>query len=422
MMTLKNPATDPLSKPFVASSEVAALRTVVGEKTAVLCARDYAPGLRAVVLTGSLARNEATWVRQARGWRLLGDAEFFLVFEPGARLPSRPVLSVLEGEIRTILEPNGIVAHVQLAPVHAVYFTGLRPHIFAYELRVCGRVVWGDASILTLIPGFPAADIPLEDAWRLLANRMIEHLEAVAATGTGAASVPEGLCYRTAKLYLDMATSLLVFAGCYAPTYKERRRRLEILATAAETDEGWPFPLGPFSQQVNLSTDLKLNGESRESTALGWQVWRQGVQYARLLWRWELARLTHGGPAVEGSELMQTWRRRQPFAQRLRGWMFVCRTCGGVRSWRWWPRWVRLFAGGSPRSWAYSAAYGLFCQLPEVLEAGVDPRAPAQLAEEVMSWLPVVRRPWTKSTKLGWGELVDEVVWNYQRFLEPTRA
>jgi hypothetical protein len=422
MMALENPPTDPLSESLVASSEVVALRITVAEKTTEFCSRDYASRLRAIVLTGSLARDEATWVPEAREWRLLGDAEFFLVFESGTRLPSRPALGFLQREIQSVLERDRIVAQVQLAPVYAEYFTELRPHIFAYELRTCALVVWGEASILALIPGFTAADIPLEDAWRLLANRMIELLKAVAMTGTSATAVPEGLRYRTAKLYLDMATSLLVFAGSYAPTYRERQRRLGILANTAGTDRDWPFPLGPFVQQVNTSTGLKLKGEWRESAALGWEVWRQGLQYARLLWRWELARLTHGRPGAEGSELMQTWMRRQPFAQRLRGWMFVWRTCGWVRGWRWWPRWARLFAGGSPRSWTYSAAYGLFCQLPEVLEAGGDTGASTQVAEEVMNCLPVVRNPGTKSTKLGWRQLVDEVVWNYQRFLEQTQA
>lgn len=421
-MAMENPATDPLFAPFVRSGEVTALRTAVGERTAELCVRDYARCLRAVVLTGSLARDEATWVREAGEWRLLSDAEFFLVFQLGAGLPSRPALSLLEREIQSVLERDRIVVHVQLAPVYARYFTELRPHILAYELHACGQVVWGDASILALIPGFPPADIPLEDAWRLLANRMIEHLESAAGIETCAGSVPEGLRYRTVKLYLDMATSLLVFAGAYAPAYRERRRRLWILANTAGTDDGWPFPLGPFAQQVSISTDLKLNGDSGKSSPVGWEFSRQGLQYARLLWRWELARLTNGRQAVPEAELMRSWMRRQPFVQRFRGWMFVWRAGGWLRSWRWWLRWARLAAGGSPRSWVYSAAYCLFCQLPAVLEAGGDRDPLAQVAYEVMNSLPVVRSPWTKSRKLGWAELVDEVSWNYHRFLERTRA
>jgi hypothetical protein len=284
-------------------------------------------------------------------------------------------------------------------------------------LRACGRVVWGDSSILSLIPAFSTVDIPLEDAWCLLANRMLEHLEAAAATDTRAASVPEGLRYRTTKLYLDMATSLLVFAGSYAPTYRERRRRLEILAHTAGTDQGWPFPLRPFSQQVNLSTGLKLEDVWEESAAAGWDLWRQGLQYARLLWRWELARLAQPRSAAQDAELMEVWMRCQPFAQRLRGWMFVWRAVGWLRSWRWWLRWARLATRVSPRSCVYSAAYSLFCQLPQVLEAEAQRDIPNALAGELLSSLPVLRR-----SAVSWAELVDEVTWNYHSFLEPTRA
>jgi hypothetical protein len=314
------------------------------------------------------------------------------------------------------------------------------------------RVVWGDSSILSLIPAFSAVDIPLEDAWRLLTNRMIEHLEATAGIETLTQSMPEGVRYRTVKLYLDMATSLLLFAGSYAPAYRERQRRLTALANASGTDEGWPFPLGPFAQQVsastdakvnghwrtglgartarpdvsgsrppNVPTDAKVNGDWRESAALGWDFWRQGLRYARLLWGWELARLTDGGGAAPNGEWMRSWMSRQPFARRLRGWMFVWRACGWLRSWRWWVRWARLAARGSPRYWVYSTAYQLFCQLPEALEAeghtGPPDRRETPISELLTS-LPVLRHAEAGS----WAQLVDEVAWNYHSFLERTRA
>jgi hypothetical protein len=420
-MTMDNQASSSLSAPFVVSGEVAGLRTAIGEKTAELCARDYARSLCAVVLTGSLARDEATWVREATGWRLLGDAEFLLVFEPRAALPPPPARQCLAQEIQDVLRRDGILGRVQLAPVYPKYLRRLQPHIFAYELRACGRVVWGDSSILSLIPPFSVIDIPLEDAWRLLANRMIEHLEAAAEVDLCGGSVPEGLRYRTVKLYLDMATSLLVFAGSYAPAYTERLRRLRILADT-EPKGSWPFPLGPFAQQVGVSTDLKLSSEWRSGAEAGWDFWRQGHRYARLLWRWELARLANGRQTAADGELMRNWMRRQPFAQRLRGWLFVWRARGWLRSWQWWVRWARLAGGGSPRYWVYFAAHSLFRQLPEVLEREGHREMSRALLNEVASSLPVVRHSEAGGRVPGWAELVAEVAWNYHRFLEPTRA
>ena len=43
-------------------------------------------------------------------------------------------------------------------------------------------------------------------------------------------------------------------------------------------------------------------------------------------------------------------------ADRVRGWLHVVRRCGWHRSWRLWPRWVRLARRGSPRYLVYAAA------------------------------------------------------------------
>jgi len=421
-MSAENPAYDARSWPLAVPSELGALQAVVGEKTAKLCARYYGRSLRAVVLTGSLARDEATWVRQPAGWKLLGDAEFLLVFEAGAALPPQPAIGLLTDELQGLLRRDGILGRVQLTPAWPEYFTRLEPDIFAYELRACGRVVWGERDVLSLIPSFTPAHIPLEDAWRLLANRMIELLEAVAAIEACTGCIPERVLYCTVKLYLDMATSLLLFAGSYAPTYRERERRVKMLSASARWNGGWPFPLERFAERISVTTALKLDGEWRESAALGWDFWRQGLQYARLLWDWELARLVKGPPAEPSLQMMRSWMGRQPIARRLRGWMFVWRADGWLRSWRRWPRWARLALGGSPRCRVYSAAYGLFCQLPEVLDAGDNKDLPGPLVDELSNALPVLRGHWRTGSPVPWAWWVNEVTWNYHRFLEPTRA
>ena len=58
------------------TKDAAALRATIGTETARLCAERYGVHLRAVVLTGSLARDEATWRTDGIKWSALGDAEF----------------------------------------------------------------------------------------------------------------------------------------------------------------------------------------------------------------------------------------------------------------------------------------------------------------------------------------------------------
>src|SRR5205823_2526814 len=121
---------------------------------------------------------------------------------------------------------------------------------------------------------------------------------------------------------------------------------------------------------------------------------------------------------ASGREITHNVMRRQPFTQRLFGWMFVWRSGGWLRSWRWWPHWARLAAEGSPRYWVYSAAASLFSQLPDVLEVDGDRAMPLGLCEKVVRSLPVVRGRGWADTSVSWANLVGEVGWNYHRFLE----
>lgn len=418
MSGMANLQLEAASTPTVLPANLVALREKVAQKTAEFCLRAHSPHALALVLTGSLARDEATWVGEGESGKLMGDAEFLLVLRAGVAEPPRAAIDSLEKEIQSALRRDGISAYVQLAPVYPGYFRELRPRVFAYELQERGRVVWGDASVLALIPHFTAADIPLEDAWRLLANRMIELLEATTEVERFGKEVPERLRYRTVKLYLDMATSLLLFAGEYAPGYGERRQRLQQLADSAPAGGSWPFSLGEFARQVSLATDLKLQGGRPSGAEVGWESWQEALRYARLLWDWEIARLVEGAAGKNGGELLQRWMRRQAPAG-LRGWMFTWRACGWLRSFPNWPRWFRLAGGGSPRYWVYCAAHILFCQLPAALSAG--PEGQAKELAAALRALPVVRRAKTGQAP-SWKQLVDEVAWNYHHFAEPTRA
>src|SRR5207249_7979397 len=194
------------------------IRAVVAES----CADAFGRELRAVILIGSLAREEATIVPIEGGTELLGDAEFLLLFHDRFPLPPASRVAGLESAVRARLRGEGLRAEVELSPCDSRYLRSLGPHVFAYEMRACGRIIWGDPDALSLVPSFPPEQIPREDAWRLLCNRLIEQLEPLSTLRWPCASPPVEVRYRTAKLYLDMATSFLLFAGAYAPSYRDR--------------------------------------------------------------------------------------------------------------------------------------------------------------------------------------------------------
>lgn len=392
-------------------------KAMICQETARMSAGRYGESLLAIILTGSLSRDEATFVEDGTGLELLGDADFLLVFRDRVSLPSSASIQLLREEIENILRVNGLRASITLGVVRSDYLRNLPPHILSYELRASGCVVWGDSEILSLTPKFSSSEISLEDAWRLLANRIIEQLEPAASSGNGIDVCWNKGQYRTVKLYLDMATSFLIFAGRYAPTYKERARELRRLA--AETSEtDLPFPLQPFADQVSACTSFKLDGYPLPDTAA--HLWHDAVRLSQALWRWELARLTSATGQMSESELMLRWMKLQPIEARIRGWASVARKCGWRRTRTEWLRWARLAKAASPRYWVYSVGTEVFFQMPELLgrednqvERGHDWKA---LAER----LPLPDLPGESCGAQEWRKLAQVTARNYKLFLETT--
>jgi hypothetical protein len=406
-------------------------RGVICEEIIRSCAERYAKELRAVVLTGSMARDEGTFVTEGKHWRVLGDAEALLVFRSDATLPSALEIGSLQRSIQKTLLARGVSCQISLSAVHPKYLRSLRPHIFAYELKACGQVIWGDSAVLSLIPPFSEADIPLEDAWRLLGNRMIEQLEVAEELANRHQALSADAYYRTVKLFLDVATSYLLFQRAYAPSYRKREENLSRLVGDVSAESCSPFSqLGRFSEHITACTEFKLGECGRSGNAsepcenLGSKIafWKEGVTHARELWRWELARLTEIHTSIPESELLTVWMRRQPLREKLRGWAYVVRSCGWLRAWRQWPRWVSRLWAASPRYWLYAAASSLLFRLPELAEG--DGELPGEDVDwrQIRCSLPVVREATGQVQLPGWQQAALDIVWNYHRFLEGTRA
>jgi hypothetical protein len=314
------------------------------------------------------------------------------------------------------LGERGTRCEITLSGVRPAFLRRLPPTIFAYELRECGRVVTGDVTLLSLIPAFSEAEISREDAWRLLGNRIIEQLEVAGELAGDAHALSPLAYYRTVKLYLDMATSLTVFAGMYRPTYRARASMLGAAARSVSNTR-WPFPLNDFLVEVAACTEWKLAAAAKPAMTVHAEFMRRAIGYARQLWRWELAQLTCLDEHLPEQELFTAWTARQPRSARLRGWLFVIREQGALNNWRLWAAHTR---GPSPRYRVYEAATTLLFSL-----AGADrPAHPAwsQAWATVGRTLPV-KRPGSSCTGApAWRSLAENILWNYHRFLTGTRA
>jgi len=228
--------------------------------------------------------------------------------------------------------------------------------------------------------------------------------------------VPRDVFYRVIKLYLDIATSLLLFTGGYEPSYAKRSQRLSWLATQRTGGADIPLPLVDFSREVVTCTNWKLAPDDAFERQASWRWCFQALEYAGLLWRWELLRLTRAADTSDNEQLMASWMDMQPLPDRLRGWLYVWRGCGWLRSSPHWLHWTRLARRGSPRYWIYSAVGEI---LPNAVEGASSSQA---LLQRWRKRLPLVMPAAPEDSVTAWRQLTKDMAWNYHKFLEHTRA
>ena len=367
-----------------------AAKALIVTESARLCAAAAGHKARAIVLTGSMSRGEATLKREGASWRVLGDATFLVVFDRS--VPVR--VAELERDIEGALLAQRVGCKVVVVTATAANLRNMRPHIYAYELRERGLVVWGDQEALRLIPRFTASQIPEEDGWWLLCNRMIEQLQA-AAEADSFDDDSTAVRYRIAKLYLAMAACYLLAIGQYAPSYRDRAVRLQQLA-ASEDDPRAPIPLRRFSTFVSRCTELKLHGETVDGPNQ-FPRWRDAVSDAEVLWRWALGRILSLDPKLARSDLLAAVAARQPILARTKGWVRAAYVRPAAAC-RYGLRWARLACSMSPRYLVYDVASELFFSTPRPAFTGaalaaMAARLPLPLAEagQQLSWRAVAR-------------------------------
>jgi hypothetical protein len=395
---------DATPAPLLKDSETA--KALIVYEGSRLCAAAAGHGARAIVLTGSMSRDEATLNRNGATWCALGDATFLVVFDGPVRLH----VAELEREIERRLLAGGVSCKIVVVASTTAELCKMRPHIYAYELRERGIVVAGDKGALRLIPQFMAAEIPKEDGWWFLCNRMIEQLESAAEAKCLDAN-DTAVRYRIAKLYLAMAACYLLTIGQYRPSYRERAAHLQDLA-ASDDPPPAPIPLERFCKVVSQCTHLKLQGE-----VLGSQdhfpQWCDAVRDAEVLWRWALSRIFALTLDLSRKDLLAAVAARQPIFARAKSWVRAAYVCPSAFR-RCWRRWAWLACSMSPRYLVYGAASELFFASPESGAA-----TPGDFAAMVAR-LPLPPREIDR--QLSWCTVAKLVAHNFHVLLESTRS
>jgi hypothetical protein len=308
-----------------------------------------------VILTGSLARGEATVLVEDGRLRLLGDVEFVVILRmPFDLRRARRQLLAFGNGCGSRLEPGPHPPCFEFVPAGIDYLRyNIRPGIFAHDLRTHGRVIWGRSDLLEEIGAFDVTAIPRDDAIRLVLNRTIEFLAQSLQT-VPADSIERG--YTLDKTLLDLAGSALAFSGRYVSRYGERGGAFSELL---EADPDLSLALGDLSVlRAELAQAMSTKRQpSRRLLERGdfHERSTRVFEWARGLWIWQMQRVlstTERDPVA----LVERYFFGHTLRKRARGWVkywwHPLRPKGGTD----WFKAARLFWKASPQELAYAAA------------------------------------------------------------------
>ena len=136
-----------------------------------------------VILTGSAARNQATFRYVEGKVSLESDLDLVIVVKYAAIIKSFILVKRLSKEITSdLVKRRLILSHVSFSVTTEKALLNSPPSIFYQDLSHNGKVVFGK-DIRNTLRSYDTNEIPIQDLYRLLLNRMIESLEALVLCG-----------------------------------------------------------------------------------------------------------------------------------------------------------------------------------------------------------------------------------------------
>lgn len=189
--------------------------------------RRAAGALEALLLSGSHASGEASWANIEGRAVCLSDLDLYAILRTEAACDAARA-SRWTDEERSSLHRAGVVAPVEVAFLTREGLARLPARPGTLALRAHGRLLWGDAAVLSRVPDHPAAAIDSEERLALLENRGAELLGAWRATEGTHPPVERAVArHATLKAALEVAGLLCLESDRWPTTAAERVREAE---------------------------------------------------------------------------------------------------------------------------------------------------------------------------------------------------
>jgi hypothetical protein len=132
-----------------------------------------------LILTGSAARNHATYTLIDGNLSLESDLDLVVVVKPIAIIKSFISIKRLSKNITSDLNKRKLtLSHVSFSVTTEKALLGSGPSIFYQDLNLNGKVILGK-DMHILFRSYQTNEIPIQDLYRLVFNRMVESLEAL---------------------------------------------------------------------------------------------------------------------------------------------------------------------------------------------------------------------------------------------------
>jgi hypothetical protein len=195
--------------------------------------RQTAPGTQAVILTGAFGRGEGSVLCSEGPPRPLNDYDVLVACDEGFR----PHLKFLG---KTLAARIGI-DYVDLGPLDPNWFDKLCLTMFTFDLKYGSETLWGDGSLLESIPRFAPSEIPLEEGYKLLQNRISGLLIGLRpnlfSSPHRTPSESFFLIHQIVKAAIAIGDFHLLTIGEYCSSYRQRLERLFSLRHALDIDQ-----------------------------------------------------------------------------------------------------------------------------------------------------------------------------------------
>jgi predicted AlkP superfamily pyrophosphatase or phosphodiesterase len=195
--------------------------------------RETAPDAKAIILTGGFGRGEGSVISTGDSYRPLNDYDFFVACDEGLRANLKSLGSSLAVRIG--------IDYVDIGPVHPDWIDKLSLTLFTYDLKYGSKTIWGDESLLESIPLFAPSEIPLEEGYQLLQNRIAGLLLGLnphmLASPHWTESESAFLIHQIAKAAMAIGDFRLLALGDYSTSYQQRLDRILSLHRALEMSD-----------------------------------------------------------------------------------------------------------------------------------------------------------------------------------------